>query len=333
MISLKKHLDERAAVPADLLKTITSAYQSALLAIGRAAARTTPNLAPDFAQELASIEPKANPSKIAEIDRKVVSAIENWGDRSSDYLRQKTSEVKEILLLVTRSAQSAGDKDDRYVSQLSEFAGRLDAIANLDDLTSIRQSLTRSAVDLKACVTHMAEDGKELVSKLRIEVAAYQTRLQEAEKQASIDPLTGLDNRRGIERKIEDRMVLRRPFSVILFDLNGFKKINDIHGHLAGDELLKQFASELRSRFRSGDAAGRWGGDEFLVVSDGTEEQAQAALGKAAEWLFGEYRLKSEKVTVSAAAGVAQWNGIEDIAALLKRADASMYSQKTPRVA
>ena len=253
MISIKKHLDE----PADLVHSITSAYQSALLAMCRAAARTAPNLGPPLDGNLTSLEGKLAVKKVSEIDRKVVSELDAWGDRASDYFRQKTAEVKEILLLVTRSAQAAGEKDDRYVSQLGAFAGRLNTIANLDDISSIRKSLSASASELKNCVDHMALDSKQLVAKLQSEMKVYQTQLAEAEKQASVDPLTGLDNRRGIERKLDERLSNGKGFCVIFFDLNGFKQINDLHGHAAGDELLKHFADELRGRFRSGDSAGR----------------------------------------------------------------------------
>ncbi len=327
MISIKKHLEE----PADLVYSITSAYQSALLAMCRGAARTAPNLGPALDGSLASLEGKLAVKKVSEIDRKVVSELDAWGDRASDYFRQKTAEVKEILLLVTRSAQAAGEKDDRYVSQLGAFAGRLNTIANLEDISSIRKSLSASATELKNCVDHMALDSKQLVSKLQSEVKVYQTRLAEAEKQASVDPLTGLDNRRGIERKLEERLSIGKAFCVIFFDLNGFKQINDLHGHAAGDELLKHFSDELRGRFRSGDSIGRWGGDEFIVLFEGSQDQANAAVRKAAEWLFGEYRIRAGKVMVTAAVGVAEWNKRETGADLLKRADTNMYQQKHAR--
>jgi len=328
VISLKKHIEEAP----DLLKSVTSAYQSALAGICRAAGRTAPQLAPSLQKNLDALGGRLSLKTVAEIDRNVVSELEDWGERSSNYFRQKASEVKEILLFVTHTARTAGEKDERYVSQLSAFSGRLNDIASLEDVTRIRQSLQQSATELKDCAGRMAEDGKVMVSRLQSEVATYQMRLQEAEKEASRDALTGLDNRRGIERRMDDCMAQNRPFSVIIFDLNHFKRINDTHGHLAGDEILKQFAAELRSRFRPADATGRWGGDEFLVVFDGSAGQAMAALRKASEWLFGDYRLNSVKLHITAATGIAQWDGKEDVAQTIRRADADMYKQKHARL-
>jgi diguanylate cyclase (GGDEF)-like protein len=329
VISLKKHIDEAP----DLLRSVTSAYQSSLAAIARAASSTNPQLTPSLQRSLDALNGKLSPKTVAEIDRTTVQELEAWGERTSNYFRQKTAEVKEILLIVTQTAQSVGDKDARFVSQFSAFSVRLNDMASLEDLTQVRQLLFESADDLKNCAGRMAEDGKALMSKLQSEVATYQARLEEAEKQASLDLLTGLDNRRGIERRLEDRVAGSRPFSLIFFDLNGFKQINDTHGHLTGDELLKQFSAELRSRFRPADLPGRWGGDEFLIVFDGGVDQAHAAVGKASEWLFGSYRLKAGKVQLTASVGIAEWDGREIASETLKRADTNMYKQKQRRVA
>jgi len=76
-----------------------------------------------------------------------------------------------------------------------------------------------------------------------------------------------------------------------MIDLNGFKKINDTYGHLAGDELLKQFATELNQNSRSGDLVGRWGGDEFIVVLPGNLLCAKAHIERVQKRVFGKYTI------------------------------------------
>jgi diguanylate cyclase (GGDEF)-like protein len=121
-------------------------------------------------------------------------------------------------------------------------------------------------------------------------------------------------------------------FSVVLYDLNGFKHVNDTYGHMAGDDVLRQFSSELRAAFRAVDDVGRWGGDEFIVVQDCGLEEARRLVERAAKWIFGEYTVRGEgpprKLPVAASAGVAVWREGETIAALVARADAEMYRQK-----
>ena len=106
----------------------------------------------------------------------------------------------------------------------------------------------------------MAQDGKAVVAQLHAEVKKCHTRIEEAELLALVDPLTGLTNRRGMESAIEFRLAQKRRFCLLMLDLNAFKKINDAHGHLAGDQALKQFAAELKGIFRVTDSVGRWGG-------------------------------------------------------------------------
>ena len=121
--------------------------------------------------------------------------------------------------------------------------------------------------------------------------------------------------------------------SVIYIDLNGFKNVNDTYGHQAGDDLLKQFAGELRTAFRTTDMVGRWGGDEFVVLVDADFRTAVNKVERIQKWVDGEYIVTTEsgphKVQVSAASGVASWQAGDTPATILQRADAAMYEHKT----
>ena len=108
--------------------------------------------------------------------------------------------------------------------------------------------------------------------------------------------------------------------------------MNDTYGHAAGDDLLKQFAAELKTVFRAHDVIGRVGGDEFIVLVDEDLGVAAARRERIQRWVNGRYRVNANpnvpKVTVTAAAGIAQWNPGESMQDVLSRADASMYEDK-----
>jgi len=88
-------------------------------------------------------------------------------------------------------------------------------------------------------------------------------------------------------------------------DLNGFKEINDTHGHTADDALLKAFAKEFRGQFRALDVVGWWGGDEFVVLLDGPAADARIRVDGVHRWVFGEYPLRGGvRVTIDAAVGM-----------------------------
>jgi diguanylate cyclase len=145
--------------------------------------------------------------------------------------------------------------------------------------------------------------------------------------------LTGLFNRRKVETHLKRQIKEGRSSSVIYLDLNGFKRINDTLGHLAGDDLLKQFAGELRTTFRAADVVGRWGGDEFVVVVDGDSQKAKACLARIEQWVSGEYTLTTadgpKKIKLAVAAGIATWKPGESITDVLRNADAAMYAEKS----
>ena len=124
------------------------------------------------------------------------------------------------------------------------------------------------------------KSSRDSVADLRAEVVRYESLLRESERLAVLDPLTGLKNRRGIEEELIARVADGRRFSVLIFDLNGFKTLNDTYGHVAGDDLLRQFADELKANCEHGDLVGRLGGDEFIVITDRNMEEGSVYLRK-----------------------------------------------------
>jgi diguanylate cyclase (GGDEF)-like protein len=258
--------------------------------------------------------------------------LQDWGRRTAIHYLEKAAEVKEILLVMARTAESVGERDQRCAQQIDEVTTRLKGIANLDDLTHIRASIEKSASDLKISIDRMTTEGKVAIDRLRVEVATYQAKLEEAEYIASCDSLTGLGSRLWVESQIQQRIDRNSPFCAIIVDIDEFKRVNDDHGHLVGDELLKQFAGELRSACRSNDIVGRWGGDEFIALLDCRLDEANAQTERLRKWVCGNYTVQGksgpQKVRVDAALGLAEHAEGETLKELLDRADAGMYQNK-----
>ncbi len=318
------------------MAAVLDAYRGALGAMGNSGLRACPALGPGLQRSLMllaeSLTKAVTPPLIKETEGQVEEQLHAWGEQTAQYFQQRAGDVKEILMVLALAAESVAERDQRYATQFGEFTKRLQALANLEDLPQIRSAIVRGAKELKICVDKMEQDGRESVAALRTQVSNYQTKLEEAEQRASHDVLTGLDNRQGVESKLKRRMEARKTFSVVLLDLNGFKQVNDTYGHEAGDDLLKQFSTELRSASRATDVVGRWGGDEFIVVLDGSMTEARSHVERMQKWVFGSYTLhlgaEGPKVEVSAAIGLVEWQPGESIKDLLGRADALMYKQK-----
>ncbi|MGH9499979.1 MAG: GGDEF domain-containing protein [Terriglobales bacterium] len=322
----------------DLLVAVLECYQSALLAMGKSGAQACPGASSDFQQKLADLGSKVSndltPTGVKTTEKKVEEQLQQWGGKSAEYFKAKANEVRELLLLLARTAQSLGERDQRYATQFTQFTSRLQRIANLEDLTQVRASLVQGAAELKTYVDRMAQDSRESVAQLQAEVSTYETKLKAVEELALRDSLTGLANRRNTEGRIEWRIEHQQVFCVMMIDLNHFKTINDTYGHPAGDSLLKQFSQELRSNLRSSDVAGRWGGDEFIVILDCDLAGANCQVERMRKWVLGEYTVQRAagagevKLPLDASIGLAQWQQGESMEKLVERADTAMYEDK-----
>jgi diguanylate cyclase (GGDEF)-like protein len=150
--------------------------------------------------------------------------------------------------------------------------------------------------------------------------------LIEAMRQAADrDPLTGLVNRRAwaeeVGRYLARDLRRRRPTTLVLLDLDGFKQVNDTHGHSAGDELLRHLAECWSRSLRKGDLLGRYGGDEFVLCLPETDERA------AREVL--ERLSACDRATWSSGLATATGRDVaETVDALLARADGALYERK-----
>jgi diguanylate cyclase (GGDEF)-like protein len=157
---------------------------------------------------------------------------------------------------------------------------------------------------------------------------ALEIKTTKLEDMAQTDPLTGLLNRFGLHAHIKQAMDQAKAnpqagLSVIIADIDFFKKINDTHGHAQGDEVLKQVAQIFGRNTRSHDAVARWGGEEFLILSPMTRLEIAA---RVAEKLRKMVEQQVPGVTCSF--GVAEWREGRGIAEVLQSADTALYRAK-----
>jgi diguanylate cyclase (GGDEF)-like protein len=349
MISIRKYLDGVEAVttpPAvkaqgtvkgqPLVAAALRGYCAALHGMGRCGADVCPALGQELNEGLGKVAENLAHADCAE---SVVTAgesvriqLQDWGRRTARHYQKQAGEVKEILLVMAHTAESVGERDQRCAQQISDVTTQLKSIASLEDLTEIRASIERSAAELKRSIDRMTAEGKAALEQLRTEVSTYQAKFEEAEKAASRDALTRLGSRLWMEGQIERRIDAGASFCAAILDIDGFKRVNDEHGHVVGDELLRQFSRELRSACRSTDVIGRWGGDEFIVLLDSGLAEAEAQIDRVSKWVCGNYVLFGNageiRRRVDASIGVAERGPGEGMKELVDRADREMYRQK-----
>jgi two-component system, cell cycle response regulator len=185
-------------------------------------------------------------------------------------------------------------------------------------------------------------DRNEMLARIKTQVKRkrhgefLRTRLEESVEFAITDPLTGLHNRRYMESHlktlVEQAVTGGRPLSMLVSDIDFFKKINDGYGHDAGDSVLKQFAARIRRNTRGIDLACRFGGEEFVIIMPDTELfRAQHVAERLRECIAAElFQINAEtRIPVTASVGISTLDRPEDTPeTIFKRADNALYTAK-----
>jgi diguanylate cyclase (GGDEF)-like protein len=237
--------------------------------------------------------------------------------------KAKTSRPKSSA---TKSSATASTKSSRPLARSrSRPHGRERA-----EQASAEERPLAASVDHKRLV--VAE-----VIRLEAELSALRAKVRELEMCVDIDALTEVFNRRGFNREFKraSAYVARYGGTVALvyIDLDGFKSVNDGHGHAAGDAVLKAIGSVLLASVRTSDMVARLGGDEFAVMLWNLSEQDALVKAAALEDLIAAHVIPwgGSALSVGASTGVALLSGREEPAAVLARADGAMYTRKAAR--
>jgi diguanylate cyclase (GGDEF)-like protein len=175
------------------------------------------------------------------------------------------------------------------------------------------------------------------IERLKHELLKAERKIADLEARADVDPLLNILNRRGFARELARSLAYVKRYgtpAVLLFiDLDGFKAVNDQHGHGAGYALLKVVAAELAGHVRASDVVARLGGDEFGVLMWNLGEAQASAKARELENLIARIAINhgAALVKVGASAGVAPLRGDLSTAQILDAADKAMYARKKER--
>jgi diguanylate cyclase (GGDEF)-like protein len=175
------------------------------------------------------------------------------------------------------------------------------------------------------------------IERLKADLTHAELKIAELEARADVDPLLDILNRRGFERELARSLAYVKRYgtvaALVFIDLDGFKAVNDRHGHAAGDALLKAVARQLNSRVRASDIVARLGGDEFAVLMWHVDAAQAGAKAREIEELIaaacaGE---GAAQVSVGASAGIVPLDGQATPEQIVDAADKAMYVRKKER--
>jgi diguanylate cyclase (GGDEF)-like protein len=320
-----QHADQPAAL---------ECYLSAIAEIAETMEAVSPEIAASFREPLMllrsrlSVDPAPSPQALEQSRGALHEILASFCEKARRQNQTLARDLNQTLSMVTRTEDSSAGRNVQYVERLVDFVDRLESAVRSGDLPR----LAAQASDLRDFAQSIELDSRDDFARLRQKMIEIQLRLHEVELLATLDPLTGVANRRELDRELAARIEARQEFCVLLFDLNGFKEINDRFGHLYGDEVLKQLAARLSSQVRARDYVCRWGGDEFVAILACDLAIAESRSHQIAERLNGPYQIRGDgcevRVDVAITVGLAQYCAGESPEQLFRRVDESMYRGK-----
>ena len=313
-------------------QSVLDVYLAAIVEVAEAISTIYPEMGETYRESLNGLRGRLAfeaDSKTLEESRDALHEILTaFSQRARRYSEALTEELNQTLAMLARAEDTRSLRSVRYVEHLIDFVDQMEEAVRSVNVAR----LTEQAVELRQFAESIELDSRDDYDQLREKLDQFQHRLREAELLASRDPLTGVANRRELDRQLASRIQAKREFSVLLFDLNHFKNINDQLGHLCGDEVLRQVGARLTGQVRSRDLVCRWGGDEFVVLLDCDLDHAVTRSGQIGQWLNGVYRVRVEGaemlVDVAVSIGVAAYNAGETCEQLFERVDESLYKHK-----
>ena len=285
-----------------------------------------------------------NPELNAEIDKLISGNSEFTATVNAHLYRNHVTEhelgnVEQIRADLNKIVCEVGSSLSEAGDGARNFEGTLGGIANdfskKEDLSEIRDLLTTLVAETRQMQTATSAMQQNFESKSQ-EISDLQEQLQRERKRAITDPLTGLYNRFALIDQLTaatEEVVDDKPLSLVMLDIDHFKAINDTHGHLIGDRVIRFVAQVLQKNTKGKDSAARYGGEEFTLLLPETPLEGARAVAElireavaSAQLVRADNKKPLGQITLSA--GVASYRGEEDIMELISRADQALYRSK-----
>ncbi len=276
-------------------------------------------------------------------NNKQLSDLEIKGLYKTYYSDLEKSESNVTSEVVTQ----VNNVSEKIEKSLEDILKTLDAYQrNLDAHKEVLEEKAKEVNDeiilsyLKKILSEIEELRKEnkiqqeKLEEYHKEISQLRKALKVARKEANIDFLTGIPNRRRFIRALEDFLKDYKeknyPFSFVMLDIDNFKSINDTYGHLIGDEVLKEIATVLKFYLRANTIVGRLGGEEFGIILPGISKDDAKNIAERLRKIIENRKIhiNDETIKITASFGVTQAKKDDTVESLIERADKALYEAK-----
>jgi diguanylate cyclase (GGDEF)-like protein len=314
MISLRRQIQESENSEARA-RAFAKAFLAVMGAVPKTALPANSELAAEVREALEKAgEPLKGEPRVTEIDDAGTTAVHQVGEickSNKVAMDERDAALKEVVETVAWAVGSFKSHGERHKTNLTRLADGFDTLSRVEDVGELRRRLREDVASLRSTVEQMRQESEESVRRLETQVSAFQQRVEQARKDTDIDRLTGLGSRREAERNLQRAVKRDGLVCLVLFDIEGFGQINQTHGTMFGDKLLRALTHALRERFPGEGTLFRWGADEFLAIAEGSQKaRLDQARGICESFAMASYVTSEggpkQKVSAKVASGAAQ---------------------------
>ncbi len=268
------------------------------------------------------------------IESEINKTIPSHFETTRNLIKVKVDELKALINDFAEDFESITKDNTNFSSQIKSSVAHIENAIELDVIKEIRRKITHETGTLRKTITGKRKKDAEMIKTLSHKVKTIYDELASAKEETMIDSLTLLYNRKAFDKKLREAFknnsVIEKAFTLIMADIDYFKKINDDYGHIVGDEALKMVAKTIKKTFRLNDFVARYGGEEFVIMIDIID-------GKYVRNVCERFRLEvetmnfkvdNEAIPISISLGIAFYKKSDTPETLLSRADKALYLAK-----
>ena len=255
-----------------------------------------------------------------------------------NYLKDREKEIWDIVGLQRTAMTTLGTENQVYNREVYEQSKQIEAITMLDDIKTMKQHLKKEVAAIQATVRKKEEQDRQQMDALAKQISRLTVELKKVKTKAMTDGLTKAYNREAFDnyiRKIVDQNTIKNsPFSLLMLDIDDFKKINDEYGHQIGDRVLVAVVRKCTEFIRDEDFLARYGGEEFVIVLPGASlrnalkkaQRLRKAIAGTHYTTDKEKEGKSLSITVSI--GASSFRKNDSVSTVIDRSDQALYQAK-----
>ena len=281
-------------------------------------------------------QPPLTLRRLEDLRARLKDVVFKQGEAKAQMMEAQEAIKRELSTFMERLA-GMSESTSVFSGRIESSARKLETAQRIEDIAPVLQEVIATARTMALDTQRASEELRQLREKTQAAEARaqqLQAELERASEQARHDPLTGTLNRKGLDEAVQREISgARRKGSnlcLALLDIDNFKKLNDTHGHDAGDAALVHLTKITRECIRPQDTLARYGGEEFIILlPDASVDQAVEAMTRVQRELTKHYFLAgSEHLLITFSAGVTALNVDETAEQAITRADQAMYLAK-----